>query len=53
VAQILDLVDRPAEREEGIRRTAELVRARSWEQEGARYVELIDGLARASHSRRR
>jgi glycosyltransferase involved in cell wall biosynthesis len=52
-AQILDLVDRPAERKEGTRRTAELVRDRSWEREGARYVELIDGLARASHSRRR
>jgi glycosyltransferase involved in cell wall biosynthesis len=51
ISEIVDLVDRPVEREASIRLAGEFVRAMSWERDGARYVDLIERLAARSSGR--
>jgi glycosyltransferase involved in cell wall biosynthesis len=50
VAAILGIVDEPEARDARVARALERVRARSWEHESIRYLELVDRLSRPSSS---
>lgn len=48
-AAILEIVDEPEVRDARVARALERVRARSWEHESIRYLELVDRLSRSTH----